>query len=95
MGIIEGFRSKLVAQEGRTHPGRAKAVRAKAVIRLGDPLLEKYVAHRYPRTVNVKRCVSGRDEKVVSDGRKAGRRLVLHKGISEQRGSRARLLPGR
>ena len=90
VGVIEGFRSKLVSRGGRKQP-----VGSKTVIRLGDPLLEKYVARRYPHTVNVKRHVSGRDEKVVSDGREAGRRLVLHKGIREQRRNRTRLLPDR
>ncbi len=90
VGVIEGFRSKLVSGSARKKPDRAKEV-----IRLRDPLLEKYVARRYPRTVNVKRNISGGDEKVVSDGREAGRRLVIHKGISERRGSRTRLLPDR
>ena len=58
----------------------------------GDPLLEKYVAYRYPRTVSEKRVVSGKDEKVACDGREAGKKLVIHKGISERKRNRRRLI---
>jgi hypothetical protein len=88
-GIIEGFRSKLASQDKEKKPEGKKAL-----IKLRDPLLEKYVAYRYPRTVNEKRAVSARDEKVVSDGRAAGKKLVIHKGITEKRSGRRRLIQG-
>ncbi len=88
-GVIEGFRSKLALNE----KGKG-AEKTKTLIRLRDPLLEKYVAHRYPRTVNEKRYLSGRDAGVVSDGKEAGKNLVIHKGITESRGNRKRLLRG-
>ena len=88
-GIIEGFRSKLVSQARRKSPEGKKAL-----IKLRDPLLDKYLAYRYPRTVNEKRAVSARDEGVVSDGKAAGRKLVIHKGITEKRGNRKRLIQG-
>jgi len=52
------------------------------------------VAYRYPRTVSEKRVVSGKDEKVACDGREAGKKLVIHKGITEKKGSRRRLIGG-
>lgn len=88
-GIIEGFRSKLTSQDKRKKPEGKKAL-----IKLRDPLLEKYVAYRYPRTVCEKRGLSARDEKVVSDGKAAGKKLVIHKGITEKRGGRRRLIQG-
>jgi hypothetical protein len=88
-GIIEGFRSKLASQnKGKKPEGK------KALIKLRDPLLEKYVAYRYPRTVTEKRGVSAWDEKVVSDGRAAGKKLVIHKGITEKDCGRRRLIQG-
>jgi len=86
-GIIEGFRSKLVSQGRQNRTGGKRAL-----IRLGDPLLEKYVAYRYPRTVSEKRVVSGKDEKVAYDGREAGKKLVIHKGIGEKKRNRRRLI---
>jgi hypothetical protein len=88
-GIIEGFRSKLVSQDGSRKPEGKKGL-----IKLRDPLLDKYVAYRYPRTVNEKRAVSARDEGVVSDGKAAGKKLVIHKGITEKRRGRRRLIQG-
>jgi len=89
VGIIEGFRSKLALQDSKKKRGGKRAL-----IKLGDPLLEKYVAYRYPRTVSEKRVVSGKDEKVASDGREAGKKLVIHKGITEKERNRRRLIGG-
>jgi hypothetical protein len=86
-GIIEGFRSKLTSQSTRKSKGGKRAL-----IKLGDPLLERYVAYRYPRTVSEKRVVSGKDEKVAYDGREAGKKLVIHKGITERKRNRRRLI---
>jgi hypothetical protein len=88
VGVIEGFRSKLASRGG----GRL-ARAGRALVRLTDPLLEEYLAYRYPRTVSRRRALAGRDEKVVSDGREAGRRLVIHKGVDGQARGRGRLLP--
>jgi hypothetical protein len=88
-GVIEGFRSKLASQNQRK-----KSEGKKALIKLRDPLLEKYVAYRYPRTVNERRAVSAGDEKVVSDGREVGRKLVIHKGIAGKGNGRRRLIQG-
>jgi hypothetical protein len=88
-GIIEGFRSKLVSQVKRK-----RTEGKKALIKLRDPLLDKYVAYRYPRTVNERRGGSARDEGVVSDGKAAGKKLVIHKGITEKPSGRRRLIQG-
>jgi hypothetical protein len=89
-GIIEGFRSKLASQK------RPKKTRGKqALIKLRDPLLEKYVVYRYPRTVTEKRYTSGQDAKVTSDGREAGEKLVIYKGVTERKQGRKRLIQGR
>lgn len=88
VGVIEGFRSKLALRDGKRRK-RGK----RALITLRDPLLDKYVVYRYPRTVSESRALCGRDETVVSDGREAGRKLVIYKGVAGRREGRGRLLP--
>lgn len=90
-GIIEGFRSKLASQ-GKE---RRKTGLRRALARLQDPLLKEYLAYRYPRTVSEKRYTTGKDEKVTSDGREAGRKLVIHRGITERGGDGKKLIQGR
>jgi len=87
VGIIEGFRSKLEAQ------GDAKELSQKnqALVRVDDPLLKAYMAHRYPRTTRFTRKASRQDANVLEDGISVGKTLVISKGITEKRKSRKRL----
>jgi hypothetical protein len=89
VGIIEGFRSKLDSQNNK----KKKFESESALIKLEDPLLKQYIAYKYPRTTSFSRQVSSEDENIVKDGMKIGRKLVISKGITEQKHSR-RLLPG-
>jgi len=78
VGIIEGFRSKLASR-------RKEAVTrqdAPLPVKLEDPLLKAYVAYRYPRTVTTRRNVGSEDGTVLAAGIKAGKKMVISKGIT-------------
>lgn len=89
VGIIEGFRSKLKSQSQK----KKNIKRELSLIKIGDPLLQEYVAHKYPHTVSSRTRVSSQDDNVLRDGMSVGKRLVISKGITETRKSR-RLLTG-
>jgi hypothetical protein len=87
VGVIQGFRSKLeqskIQMESRNRF---------ALVKMEDPLLAGYVAHRYPRLVTFRRGVSNQDKKVLGDGERVGSKLVISRGITEQQRS-DKLLP--
>jgi hypothetical protein len=87
VGIIEGFRSKLETQNQR----RKRDTKSVALVEVQDPVLEQYVAYRYPRINKVRGRTSRRDEDVLKDGKSIGEKLVIHKGI-EEKGGRGRPL---
>ncbi len=92
IGIVKGFRSRLEKQvESR---GSARGPRSASLVLLRDPQLEEHIACRYPRLVSVRRRGGMSDPAVLRAGVRAGRRLVLHKGI-ETRGFSGGLLPAR
>jgi hypothetical protein len=74
LGVIEGFRSKLKS-------GNGTAATPAALLRLENPLLEKFMAYKYPRTAKISGGQIRRDRQVLEDGRKAGRMLVIAKGV--------------
>ncbi len=86
VGIIEGFRSKLESPKKGKDPT--------ALMKIEDPQLTKYFSYRYPRTVQIQRGARGRDEKVLKDGKRIGRSLVIAKGISESTGNRGLRIQG-
>ena len=87
VGIMEGFRSKLEDNEKTRKTGTKEF----ALVKIEDPLLKKYIDHKYPRTVNAKKSASSHDKSVFEDGRRIGRTLVLHQGISDKKVSRKRI----
>ena len=61
--------------------GRSPTVGA-AVVRTGtDPLLERYLAVRYPRRTTIRRGTGRVDPRVHRDGVRAGERLVIREGV--------------
>ena len=88
VGIIEGFREKLLSQG----PVEKTPAETHAVVTVEDPQLESYMTYKYPRTVSFKRNVSNQDESVVRDGKQVGKKLVIHKGISEKSKAAPRLI---
>jgi len=88
VGIIEGFRSKLDSQKSTKKEDKNES----AIIKIEDPLLQQYIAYKYPRTTNFSRKISSEDQNILKDGMKIGKKLVISKGITEKRHSN-KLLP--
>ncbi|UCE06210.1 MAG: DUF2786 domain-containing protein [bacterium] len=78
VGIIEGFCSKLetkrLIKEGKNEKF--------AVLKIEDPLLNKYVAYKYPYTTTFRGQVSSQDENILKAGKRIGRKLIISKGIA-------------
>jgi hypothetical protein len=89
IGIIEGFRSKLNSRPIRKDRPQEKY----ALIKIEDPLLEKYFSYKYPRTTAIRKGVSMHDTVVLNDGKSVGKKLVIYKGITEK-GKKERLFIG-
>ncbi len=78
-GIIEGFRTKFKKreiEEKETSNGRE-------VLKIEDPMLVQYIDSRYPHVASMSRAVPDQDEKVLKEGRKFGREMVISKGITQ------------
>jgi len=88
-GVMEGFREKLEAE--------TKKHREHGMIWVGDADLETYYRKRHPHIRHTRTAGQMRTE-AHGAGRSAGRRLVLHRGISSESAGRTggpRLLPAR
>jgi hypothetical protein len=91
VGVVEGFREKLALPREAKRPEQGRAL-----VCAEDPLLTRYIRNRYPRIRSFHRPGGRQDAKVLAEGLRRGRKLVIARGIEEQ-GTRARpkLLPGR
>lgn len=78
-GIIDGFKSKL---RQNTIKNNGEENRMTPVIII-DRQLENYTAWKYPNVRNFRRQATGIDEGIVKDGEKAGRKLVISRGITD------------
>jgi len=74
-GVMEGFREKLEA-EGKKH-------REEGLVWVGDADLEAYYRKRHPHIRHTRHSGYQRTEAHVA-GRSAGRRLVLHRGMTTE-----------
>jgi hypothetical protein len=80
VGIIEGFRHKLTGKNETHHPTHGRNL-----VPVEDRQLKEYITYRYPRTSSFSRAASGQDPEVIEDGMAIGKKLILHKGISEKK----------
>lgn len=80
VGIIEGFRSKLEEKDR----DRLDSTASRSLIKIEDPQLAAYTDRKYPHTRSFRPKISHQDQRVVKDGRRLGRRLVISKGITEK-----------
>ncbi len=87
VGILEGFRSKLKLQTEKKKKIKSRL----ALIKIQDPLLEKHMNYKYPRTTTVRGKALRKDKHVLKDGISIGNRLVIFRGIT-QKGTNGRLL---
>jgi len=86
-GVMEGFREKLQAD--------TKKNKEHGLVWIGDADLETYYRKRHPHVRHTRTMGPARTA-AHGAGRNAGRRLVLHRGItSSPQASRPALLPGR
>ena len=102
VGIIDGFRSKLESQTERKRKVKdtcplmpRSGRRERALIKIEDPLLKKYVGYKYPRTLSVSGKALSHDHNVVKDGVNTGKKLVISKGITEKGKSKTLLIENR
>jgi hypothetical protein len=85
-GVMSGFRSKLGDQ--------AEQNAEEGLVWVGDAEVEHYFKQRHPR-VRWTRHVSTRGSAAHRQGAEAGRRIVLHRGVSRGASGTVRLLKGR
>ena len=80
LGIIDGFRSKLVSKS--VEQTGTKGTRA--LVKVDDPLLADYFAYRYPRIRRTRPKPSRHNPHVVSAGKEIGKKLVVYQGITQR-----------
>jgi predicted SprT family Zn-dependent metalloprotease len=90
VGIIEGFRDKLESSVAKKKTKKDIF----ALIQKGDPQLEKYFKFKYPHTASVKKTAHHQDARVIRDGKKVGKKLVIARGICEKKTGSVRLITG-
>lgn len=88
VGIIEGFRDKLASNI----KSRKTQKDIFALIQKGDPQLEQYVNFKYPHTTSLKKTAAQQDLRVMHDGKKVGKQLVIAKGISDRKTGKLRMI---
>jgi hypothetical protein len=89
-GIIEGFRDKLESSVVK----KKKKKDIFALIQKGDPQLANYFKFKYPHTASVKKTALHQDARIIRDGKKLGKKLVIARGICEKKTGRVRLITG-
>lgn len=85
-GVMSGFRAKL-AEQAEQHV-------TEGLVWVGDPEVERYFKCRHPH-VRWTRHVSSRGSTAHRHGAEAGRRIVLHRGVSRGSSGGMRLLKSR
>jgi predicted SprT family Zn-dependent metalloprotease len=90
VGIIEGFRDKLESSVVKKKTKKDIF----ALIQKGDPQLEKYFKFKYPHTASVKKTAHHQDARIIRDGKKVGKTLVIARGICEKKIGSVRLITG-
>jgi predicted SprT family Zn-dependent metalloprotease len=88
VGIIEGFRDKLESSVVKKKTKKDIF----ALIQKGDPQLEKYFKFKYPHTASVNKGARHQDARVIRDGKKVGKKLVIARGICERKTAKLRLI---
>ena len=90
VGIIEGFRNKLELSVIKKKTKKDIF----AFIQKGDPQLQKYFKFKYPHTTSVKKSATRQDARILNDGKKLGRKLVIARAISERKTGKPHLITG-
>lgn len=90
VGIIKGFGDKLASNLNHKKASR----NILALIQKSDPRLAKYVRFRYPHTASIQKTASRQNTRVLKDGQKVGRKLVIAKGVCERKTGKPRMIAG-
>ena len=90
VGVIEGFRGKLASNVVKKNVKKDIF----ALIQNEDLQLEKYLKFRYPHTVSVKKRAHQQDDRVIHDGKKIGKKLVIARAIYAKKTDIVRLITG-
>jgi hypothetical protein len=90
VGIITGFRDKLASGVVNRKARKDTFV----PIKKGDSQLAKYFKFKYPHTGIVKKGANHQDARVIRDGKKLGKKLVIARAISEKKTGKVRLITG-
>ncbi|HEY1691086.1 MAG TPA: DUF2786 domain-containing protein [Polyangiaceae bacterium] len=85
-GVMVGFADKLAQQDKRS--------RSEGLVWVKDGDLERYFRRRHPYVRHVRHAGQRRTD-AWTDGREAGRKIVLHKPVQAAATSRGSLLPGK
>ncbi|MCK5600800.1 DUF2786 domain-containing protein [Candidatus Pacearchaeota archaeon] len=88
VGVIEGFHSKLKSQTKKEERIKEKF----GLIKIEDPLLQKHIKYKYPRTTTVRDKNLRVDRNVLNNGIGVGWELVISKGITERKNGRRLLI---
>ena len=88
VGIIEGFKATLQQASATDFRG----VDTHLPARIEDHALSRYLAHRYPHVRSFSRKGPGHDARVLADGTKRGRQLIIARGITRRDGFKDKFL---
>ena len=84
-GLMLGFVEKLQGQEIQNKE-------EKALVWTGDPLLGEYFRQRHPRVRKMSQSSMRHHEKSLNDGKKDGKKIVISKGVNDQKNVQNRYL---
>jgi hypothetical protein len=88
VGIIEGFRNKLESNVVKMKTEKNFF----ALLHKGDAQLKTYFKFKYPHTASVSKAALRQDARVLNDGKKIGKKLVIARGISEKNAGKPALI---
>jgi len=97
IGILEGFKNKLEQMEKKEpdfkNYKKSEQKTISALVCAGDIMLTEFKRDRFPRLFRKRHQHPKIYRETYACGRKEGRNLNLHKGITRKDGNRGRLLP--
>jgi len=93
-GILEGFMAKLKSAVNSGLPETRKQPSC-SVILSKDQGLRRYMKDKYPLITKRRVAHSAGDPNVRRDGRKIGKKLVIHKPIAKRAGNRRKAMKSR
>ena len=94
-GIIDGFTAKLNQQKAPNNETSNYRNNKNLPSKIEDKKLTEYTSFKYPNTKSFRRSASQIDDKINSDGKKIGNKLIISKGIEKKSKGNIKYLPNR